>query len=86
MTLPVASRVAGFRIRTRKKVIGGTAERPTVSWEQDGFLVGDILFAIDPDRLAAIMGPKAMSSKRHISKLGHGAIIATAVNVRKAKD
>jgi hypothetical protein len=58
-------------------------EDGSFSWVPDGVQVADIDLIIDDTHLARLLGPKAMSSARRRSKLGHGAIIAEARNVRR---
>lgn len=55
-----------------------TNEGRTLSWLPDGTLSGEITLKIDHEKLARLLGPRALRSKAKRATLAFGAIVATA--------
>jgi hypothetical protein len=54
-------------------------------WVPDGTLTGEIILQIDEQKLARLLGPRALRSKSHKSTLAGGAIVARAIHLTRSE-
>lgn len=78
----IAKHKATVRVQARKRVpFPGASGATGFTTVPDGENVGSILVTVDLQRLAALLGPKAMRSKRRVSKIQGGIITVKAVGI-----